>query len=74
MCARRSVVARVRAADHAHMQEIMRIVDSDESSLAARVEAALAVLGPLAVTQFTLWYTTRPPVHHAVLRAESPPQ
>jgi hypothetical protein len=56
------------------MQEIMRIVDSDETSLAARVEAALAVLGPHAVTQFTLWYTTRPPVHHAVLRAESPPQ
>jgi len=52
----------------------MRIVDSDESSLAARVEAALAILGPLAVTQFTLWYTTRPPVHHAVLRTEAPPQ
>jgi hypothetical protein len=56
------------------MQEIMRIVDTDERSLAMRVEAALAVLGPHAVTQFTLWYTTRPPVHHAVLRAESPPQ
>jgi hypothetical protein len=53
------------------MQEIMRIVDSDERSLAARVEAALAVLGgqPI-VSRFTLWYTTRPPVHHAVLRAE----
>ena len=48
----------------------MRIVDSDERSLAARVEAALAILGPHVVTQFTLWYTTRPPVHHAVLRAE----
>ena len=47
----------------------MRIVDSDERSLAARVEAALAMLGPHVVTQFTLWYTTRPPVHHAVLRA-----
>jgi hypothetical protein len=53
------------------MQEIMRIVDSDESSLAARVEAALAVLGDRhVVSRFTLWYTTRPPVHHAVLRAE----
>jgi len=52
----------------------MRIVDSDERSLAARVEAALAALGPHAVTRFTLWYTTRPPVHHAVLRPESPPQ
>jgi hypothetical protein len=68
------VVNPARRADHPHMQEIMRIVDSDESSLAARVEAALAVLGPLAVTRFTLWYTTRPPVHHAVLRAEAPHQ
>ena len=48
----------------------MRIVDSDEQSLATRVEAALAMLGPHVVTQFTLWYTTRPPVHHAVLRTE----
>jgi hypothetical protein len=68
------VSRRAGAADHVHMQEIMRIVDSDERSLAARVEAAMAALGPLAVTQFTLWYTTRPPVHHAVLRAAPPQQ
>ena len=51
----------------------MRIVDSDEASLARRVEAALAALGGHhVVSRFTLWYTTRPPVHHAVLlRAES---
>jgi hypothetical protein len=56
------------------MQEIMRIVDSDEASLARRVEAALAVLGGRhVVSRFTLWYTTRPPVHHAVLRAEPEP-
>jgi hypothetical protein len=56
------------------MHEIMRIVDSDERSLAARVEAALAVLGGTpVVSRFTLWYTTRPPVHHAVVRAEPPP-
>ena len=61
---------RRRLPDHRHMQEIMRIVDSDEQSLATRVEAALAMHGPHVVTQFTLWYTTRPPVHHAVLRAE----
>ena len=55
-----------------HMHEIMRITDSDEGSLAERVEAALAVFGgQLAVSRFTLWYTTRPPVHHAVLRAEA---
>jgi hypothetical protein len=58
-----------------HMQEIMRIVDSDERSLAVRVEAALAALGgqPI-VSRFTLWYTTRPPVHHAVLRADAEPE
>jgi len=74
MFARRSMARLTRGADHGRMQEIMRIVDSDERSLAARVEAALAVLGPHAVTRFTLWYTTRPPVHHAVLRSEPPPQ
>jgi hypothetical protein len=57
------------------MQEIMRIVDSDERSLAARIDAAVAVLGGRpTVSRFTLWYTTRPPVHHAVLRAEAPPE
>jgi hypothetical protein len=61
-----------RAADHRRMQEIMRLVDSDEASLAARVEVALALLGgePI-VSRFTLWYTTRPPVHHAVLLSPS---
>jgi D-Tyr-tRNAtyr deacylase len=55
------------------MQEVMRIFDNDERSLSARVEAALARLGGLlVVSRFTLWYTTRPPVHHAVLRAEAP--
>jgi hypothetical protein len=54
------------------MQEIMRLVDSDERSLAERVEAALALLGgEPVVTRFTLWYTTRPPVHHAVLLTPS---
>jgi hypothetical protein len=62
-------------ADHRPMQEIMRIVDSDERSLALRVEAALALLGgDPVVSRFTLWYTTRPPVHHAVVRAEADPQ
>jgi hypothetical protein len=57
------------------MQEIMRIVDSDERALAARVEAAVAVLGGQAVvSRYTLWYTTRPPVHHAILRAEATPE
>jgi hypothetical protein len=54
------------------MQEIMRLVDTDERSLALRVEAALALLGgEPVVSRFTLWYTTRPPVYHAVVRAEA---
>jgi hypothetical protein len=57
------------------MQEIMRIVDSDERSLAARVEAALSTVGGQAiVSRFTLWYTTRPPAYHAVLRAVPEPE
>ena len=62
-------------ADHGRMQEIMRLVDTDERSLSARVEAALALLGgDPVVSRFTLWYTTRPPVHHAVVRAEASSQ
>jgi hypothetical protein len=58
-----------------HMQEIMRIVDSDERSLTARVETALATLGGQAiVSRFTLWYTTRPPAYTAVLRAMPEPE
>jgi hypothetical protein len=58
-----------------HMQEIMRIVDSDERSLTARVETALAALGGQAiVSRFTLWYTTRPPAYTAVLRAMPEPE
>jgi len=50
----------------------MRLVDTDERSLAVRVEAALALLGgEPVVSRFTLWYTTRPPVHHAVLLSPS---
>ncbi len=57
------------------MPAITRSVDCDARSLAARVEAALAALEPGPVVQrFTLWYTTRPPVHHAVLRADAPSQ
>ncbi len=53
----------------------MRIVDSDERSLADRVEVALTTLGGQAiVSRFTLWYTTRPPAYHAVLRAVPEPE
>jgi hypothetical protein len=55
------------------MQEILRIADSDEASLTARIERALPACGgePI-VSRFTLWYTTRPPVHLAVLRMREP--
>jgi hypothetical protein len=57
------------------MQEITRIVDSDERSLAVRVDAALLRLGGQAiVSRFTLWYTTRPPAYHAVVRAVPEPE
>jgi hypothetical protein len=57
------------------MHEILRLTDSDEASLEARVSLAmLARGGDLAVSWFTLWYTTRPPVHHAVLRTTTPPE
>ena len=50
----------------------MRITDSDERSLAERIEAAVARIGGRpSVSRFTLWYTTRPPVHHAVVRADT---
>jgi len=69
------VVLPASGADHGRMQEIMRLVDTDERSLSARVEAALALLGgDPVVSRFTLWYTTRPPVHHAVVRAEASSQ
>ena len=55
------------------MTEILRLTDSDEKSLAERVELALTARGGrLDVSWFTLWYTTRPPVHHAVLRTAAP--
>ena len=50
-------------------ERLLWLGPGDERSLAARVDAALAALGGRAVvSRFTLWYTTRPPVHHAVLR------
>jgi hypothetical protein len=52
----------------------MRLVDSDERSLDARVQAALTTIGgQVAVSRFTLWYTTRPPVHLAVVLSLNPP-
>jgi hypothetical protein len=55
--------------------EPMRIAASDEAALTARIERAVAAAGgALAVSRHVLWYTTRPPVHVAVLRQPSPGQ
>jgi hypothetical protein len=52
------------------MTVLLRIVDCDEDSLARRVEEAQAGLPPgCVVSRFTYWYTSRPPVHEAVLLA-----
>jgi hypothetical protein len=55
--------------------EPMRIAASDEAALTARIELAVAAAGrALAVSRHVLWYTTRPPVHVAILRQPSPGQ
>ena len=57
------------------MDELDRIIDGDEVSLATRVQRALERDGAgCVVTRFTYWYTGRPPVYEAVIarRAELP--
>lgn len=51
------------------MTEILRLLDSDEAALKARVSRALQTLddAPVVVDYFTHWYTTRPPLHEAVV-------
>jgi len=51
------------------MTELVRLLDSDEASLKARVTRALTEIGdiPVVVDYFTHWYTTRPPLHEAVV-------
>ncbi|HEX6388404.1 MAG TPA: hypothetical protein VFZ89_03130 [Solirubrobacteraceae bacterium] len=51
------------------MVEPIRLLDSNEESLKSRVSRALTELGDqsVVVDYFTHWYTTRPPLHEAVL-------
>ena len=51
------------------MVELLRLLDSNEESLRSRVSRALRELGdqPVVVDYFTHWYTTRPPLHEAVV-------
>ena len=51
------------------MDELDRIIDGDEVSLAARVQRAVERGGAgCVVMRFTYWYTGRPPVHEAIVR------
>ena len=55
-------------ADHARMQEVVRLIDGDPASLEARVARALERVGSdWRVARFTYWYTGRPPIHEALI-------
>ncbi|HSD76813.1 MAG TPA: hypothetical protein VLA98_05390 [Solirubrobacteraceae bacterium] len=50
------------------MAEILRLADADEASLRARVARIVRQHGgECAVDHFVVWYTTRPPVHAAII-------
>ena len=50
------------------MQQLARIIDADEMSLAARVLRTVDTNDTdCVVTYFTYWYTGRPPVHEALV-------
>jgi hypothetical protein len=52
------------------MTVLLRLIDCDETSLSRRVAAAQADLPQgCVVTRFTYWYTSRPPVHEALVLA-----
>jgi len=45
----------------------MRIVDGDLDSLEGRLRSAIDDGAECIVARFTYWYTSRPPVHEAVV-------
>ena len=57
------------------MVELLRLLDSNEDLLKSRVSRALGELGdqPVVVDYFTHWYTTRPPLHEAVVLSRAQP-
>jgi hypothetical protein len=57
------------------MVELLRLLDSNEESLKSRVTRALGEFGdqPVVVDYFTHWYTTRPPLHEAVVLSRARP-
>ncbi len=56
------------ADDVTYMDDVVRLIDGDPTSLEARVARMLdRVGGDWRVARFTYWYTGRPPIHEALL-------
>ncbi len=56
------------AADDPDMTEVLRLYDADRAALTSRAQAAKAALGStVEVSLYTYWYTSRPPMHEAIL-------
>ena len=50
------------------MQDVVRLIDGDQTSLEARIARMLEQVGEdWRVARFTYWYTGRPPMHEALL-------
>lgn len=49
------------------MEELARLIDADPGSLEQRLQKALDDGAECVVARFTYWYTSRPPVHEAVI-------
>jgi hypothetical protein len=63
-----SLCPAVADADHAAMEEVVRLVDGDQRSLDLRIARTLERVGSdWRVARFTYWYTGRPPVHEALI-------
>ena len=58
--------------EYLFMEEVTRIVDGDLEMLEERVARALEDGAECVVARFTYWYTSRPPVHEAVVMRPEP--
>ena len=59
-------------AEYPGMEEVARIIDGDLEVLEERIERALEDGAECIVARFTYWYTSRPPVHEAVVMRPGP--
>ena len=63
-----SLWRRAPAADHPVMQDVVRLIDGDQTSLEARIARMLEQVGDdWRGPRFTYWYTGRHPIHEALL-------